>query len=425
LVDAEVMLGFLKRSGFEIINNPAAADVAIVNTCAFIKEAKQEAIEVIFDLIKLKKKSGLKKIIVSGCLYNRYRRELPSLLFEVDGFLGPGSIDRIAQIINNSLKRPYADKSRKRHYLPVSNTPRISLTPRHYAYVKISDGCNNLCSYCVIPQIRGRFHSRPIPSIVKEVKNLASKGVKEINLISQDTTLYGRDIYNKLALKELLKKLVKIKKIKWIRLLYMHPRRLKGDLLKFIRDEQKICKYIDLPIQHINDKILKLMNRKVNSFRLLRLIDTIRKTIPEAALRTTLIVGFPQETDKIFSELYDFIRETRFEHLGVFTYSPEENTAAALLAKQVPERIKKQRRKKIMLLQQEIVTAKHNAMLGKKIKVLIDATLKNNFYLGRSQFDAPEVDGLVYVKGKDLAPGNFANVRITENMIYDLSGVKA
>lgn len=425
LVDSEIMLGILKSRGFKIVETLEDADAAIVNTCAFIKDAKQEAIDTIFDLLDLKKQGRLKRVIVAGCLPGRYQKELPDLLTEADGFLGPGNIDKIADVIDLSFRKSNnLFISGQKHYLYKNSTPRASLTPKHYAYVKIADGCNNCCSYCIIPQIRGDYQSRPIESIVKEVKLLVSRGVKEINLISQDTTFYGYDIYGCFSLDKLLRKLVKIRGLVWIRVLYTHPLHLNRSVLKVIAAEPKICKYIDLPIQHINDKILRLMHRRVNGGQIKRLIDVIRLLIPKVVLRTSLIVGFPEETEGIFKELYEFIKQTEFERLGVFKYSVEENTKAALFKDQVSERIKQRRYKKIMFLQQTIVKKNQAAFIGKEIDVLIDDVLEKNTACGRSPYDAPEVDGVVYVQGKNLKAGDLIKVKITDSILYDLAGEK-
>lgn len=424
LVDSEIMLGFLKKAGFIIQKDPIDADVAIINTCAFIKDAKEEAIESIFDLVALKKKNKIKKIIVAGCLPQRYSQELPELLKEVDGFLGPGSIDKVVSVIKKAFQNEAKFITDENSYLYKHTTPRQSLTPSHYAYVKIADGCDNRCSYCVIPQIRGSYRSRTIESIVSEVKRLVKKGVKEINLISQDSTFYGRDIYKRYSLDVLLKKLVKIKDLAWIRILYSHPLHFNKSLLKTISAEPKICKYIDLPIQHINDKILKLMGRKVTKAQIKSLIADIRRTLPSVALRTSLIVGFPQETESNFKELCDFVKSVGFERLGVFTYSKEEGTSAALLKGHISEKIKQKRRDKIMSLQQKVIDKKHDAFIGREIDVLIDNVPKKDLPSGRSQFDAPDVDGLIYVKGKNVKAGDILKVKITDNMLYDLIGQK-
>ncbi|MBU1045140.1 MAG: 30S ribosomal protein S12 methylthiotransferase RimO [Candidatus Omnitrophica bacterium] len=424
LVDSEIMLGFLKKAGFEIKADANGADIAIINTCAFIKEAKQEAIDEIFHLIELKKKKKLRKIIVAGCLPQRYAQDLPELLKEVDGFVGPGSIDKIISVIKKADNNNFKLITAENHYLYKHTTPRQSLTPSHYAYVKIADGCDNRCTYCVIPQIRGAYRSRTIESITAEVKLLVKKGVKEINLISQDSTFYGQDIYQKFSLDLLLKQLVKIKGDFWIRILYSHPLHFNKTLLDTIKAEPKICKYIDLPIQHINDKILKLMGRKVSKQQIKSLIKQIRAKLPDVALRTSLIVGFPQESEANFKELYDFVKTAEFERLGVFAYSQEENTLAAKLKGQIPEKIKQRRLKKIMTLQQEIIIKKHNALIGREIDVLIEEVPEKNLAAGRSQFDAPDVDGLIYVNGENLQPGDMVKVKITDSMVYDLIGDK-
>ncbi len=422
LVDSEIMLGFLEKAGFVIQEDPIGVDIAIINTCAFIKEAKQEAIDAIFNLIELKKQNKLKKIIVAGCLPQRYAQDLPELLKEVDGFIGPGSINKIVSVIKKADNNAYKLITQNNHYLYKHTTPRQSLTPKHYAYVKIADGCDNCCSYCVIPQIRGSYRSRTIESITAEVRSLIKKGVKEINLISQDSSFYGQDIYKKPSLDLLLKQLVKIKADFWIRILYSHPLHFNKAMLNTIKAEPKICKYIDLPIQHINDKILKLMGRKVTKQQIKLLIKNIRTNMPDVALRTSLIVGFPQESEANFKELYDFVKATGFERLGVFAYSQEENTIAAGLKGQISEKVKQSRLKKIMILQQKIIEKKHNMLIGKQMEVLIEEVPQKNLACGRSQFDAPDVDGLVYVKGTKLKPGDLLEVKITDTMVYDLIG---
>jgi ribosomal protein S12 methylthiotransferase len=424
LVDSEIMLGFLKKAGFTIKDSPDGADVAIINTCAFIQQAKQEAIDEIFALVELKKKNKLKKIIVAGCLPQRYSQSLPELLTEIDGFIGPGNIDQIVGVIKQVFANKTVSISQENHYLYNHTTPRQMLTPKHFAYVKIADGCDNCCSYCVIPQIRGSYRSRKIESIVREVRALVKSGVKEINLISQDSTFYGQDIYKKFSLDLLLKQLVKIKGSFWIRILYSHPLHFNKALLETIKQEPKICKYIDLPIQHINDRMLKLMGRKVTKAQIILLLKQIRTALPDVALRTSLIVGFPQETESDFKELYDFVKTAQFERLGVFTYSQEDNTLAGGLSGQIAEKTKQTRFKKIMTLQQKIIENKHNAFIGRVIDVLIEEVPKKGLACGRSQFDAPDVDGLIYIKGKNIKAGDMLKVKITNSMVYDLIGEK-
>lgn len=396
LVDSEIILSRLKSKGYSIVDL-ANADIGILNTCSFITEAKQESIEAIFDLIDLKRQGRLKKILVFGCLPQRYKEKLIPHLKEVDAFVGRISLNHTKKI--------------------------CSLTPRHYAYVKICEGCINNCSFCIIPKIKGEFTSRSQDSIIEEVKALDERGVKEINIIGQDITLYGKDIYKNLTLVELLKNILKnTTNIDWIRLLYLHPSRITDDLLDLIRNETRITKYIDLPLQHINERILRLMGRDITKTKILRLIDKIRDKIPGVAIRTALIVGFPTETDKEFKELLKFIEEIKFERLGVFIYSREEGTPAYNLKPQITEKIKNERFNTIMSRQQEIAQKINERYLGKVIDALIDEK-EDGHYLGRSQYDAPEVDGIVFVKSSiPLMPGEFKKVKITDTLEYDLVG---
>ncbi|MBM3252421.1 MAG: 30S ribosomal protein S12 methylthiotransferase RimO, partial [Candidatus Omnitrophica bacterium] len=403
LVDSEVILGNLKRKGYKITDIPEA-DIAIVNTCSFIKEAKEESIETILELADLKKQGKIRKLIVSGCLPQRYVKELIPDLAEVDAFTGRLSLN------NFSIHR-------------------FSLLPKHFAYVKICEGCNNNCSYCIIPKIKGQFISRPIEEILKEVKLLDKKLVKEINIIGQDITSYGVDIYTESSLAELIKQLLKnTKNIKWFRLLYTYPAHIEDELMELIAKEKRICKYIDLPIQHINDRILKLMNRKTSKKEIISLINKLRKKISGIAIRTSLIVGFPSETEEEFKELLDFIQEVKFERLGVFMYSQEEGTSAYSFKEQIPEKTKRQRLDIIMSKQQEIAAQINSKYLGKELEVLIDEPAENskdNLFLGRTQADAPEVDGMVYVHSKNkINPGDFVKVKITDTYEYDLVGNK-
>lgn len=403
LVDSEVILGNLKRKGYKITDIPEA-DIAIVNTCSFIKEAKEESIETILELADLKKQGKIRKLIVSGCLPQRYVKELIPDLAEVDAFTGRLSLN------NFSIHR-------------------FNLLPKHFAYVKICEGCNNNCSYCIIPKIKGRFISRPIEEILKEVKLLDKKLVKEINIIGQDITSYGVDIYTESSLAELIKQLLKnTKNIKWFRLLYTYPAHIEDELMELIAKEKRICKYIDLPIQHINDRILKLMNRKTSKKEIISLINKLRKKISGIAIRTSLIVGFPSETEEEFKELLDFIQEVKFERLGVFMYSQEEGTSAYSFKEQIPEKTKRQRLDIIMSKQQEIAAQINSKYLGKELEVLIDEPAENskdNLFLGRTQADAPEVDGMVYVHSKNkINPGDFVKVKITDTYEYDLVGNK-
>ncbi|MBN1914114.1 MAG: MiaB/RimO family radical SAM methylthiotransferase [Candidatus Omnitrophica bacterium] len=397
LVDSESILSRLCfKKGISIVDIEKA-DVALVNTCAFIREAKVESIDAILDLVALKKEGKLKKVIVYGCLTQRYKEKLARELPEVDAFVGRVSLD--------------------------CQPRRFSLSPAHYAYLKICESCVNNCSYCVIPRIKGDFVSLGPDSVLGKIKELDRAGVREVNIIGQDISSWGLDLYKKPALSRLLRLILKeIKNIHWLRLLYLYPTRLDDALLGLIKNEPVICKYIDLPLQHINDRILRLMHRNTAKREILSLLCKIRKKIPGIGLRTSLIVGFPSETDKEFRELLDFIKEARFERLGAFIYSREEGTAAYTFPGQVPEKIKRERLDELMRLQQQISCDINAGFKGKTMEVLIDEKEKDH-YLARSRFDAPEVDGIVYVRSKkDLRPGDFVPVKITDTLEYDLVG---
>jgi len=396
LVDSENILGRLSMKGHKIVDMEKA-DVAIVNTCAFIDEAKRESIDVILDLIELKKSGKIKKIIVYGCLSQRYKEELKKKLPEVDAFVGKVSL-------NHEVKR-------------------FPITPEHFAYLKICEGCINSCSYCIIPKIKGKFVSLDEKSILDKVAKLSDEGVSELDIIGQDITGFGIDLAGKTSLVAILKKIIKqAKNIHWIRLLYLHPDRIEIDLLKLIKDEPKLCKYIDLPVQHINDRILKLMNRLTSRKKIECLVNKVRQMIPGAAIRTSIITGFPTETDKEFKELFEFIKETKFERLGAFTYSAEEGTPAYALKPRVSDQVQRDRLDQIMKLQQRVSDENNRKLLGKTLEVLIDEKQEGS-YLGRTQFDAPEVDGLVYVNSaKKLKHGDFVKVKITDTLEYDLVG---
>ena len=396
LVDSELILSRLKLRNHRLVGIEEA-QVVIVNTCGFIKEAKEESIDVLLDLIELKKKGKIKKIIAYGCLVERYAPELVSALKGVDAFVGRLSL--------NHTKR------------------EIYLTPRHYAYLKISEGCKNACSFCAIPKIKGKFVSRSQASLIEEVRAMERKGVVEINIIGQDTTLYGEDLAKKDNLVNLIKQILKnTKDIAWIRLLYLYPSHISDELLELIAGESRICKYIDLPLQHINNRILGLMNRKTRRKEILDLISKIRNKIPHVAIRSSLLVGFPTETDKEFNELLNFVEDIEFERLGVFIYSPEEGTPAFKIKPQVSSKIKQARLQTIMLKQQDISRQINKRFLGKTIKVLVDDRQGEDF-LGRSPYDAPEVDGLVFLKSRQpLKIGEFKKVKVIDTLEYDLVG---
>jgi ribosomal protein S12 methylthiotransferase len=396
LVDSEHILGRLRSKGHPIVDLEKA-DIGIVNTCAFIEDAKAESIEAILDLIDLKKSGKLKKIIVCGCLSERYQDKLRKEFPEVDAFAGRTDL--------------------------APEPARYALTPKHYAYLKICEGCVNNCSFCVIPKIKSAFRSLPAKSVLDMVGEFDRQKISELNIIGQDITGYGLDLCGKLKLADLVKQIVKRSpRIGWLRLLYLYPSRISDDLLKIIRDEERLCKYIDLPIQHINNRILKLMNRRTSKKEICKLIDKIRKIVPGVFLRTAVIVGFPSETEKEFSELEHFIQEVKFERLGAFCYSPEEDTPAYSFSGQIPKKTKLQRFDAIMAVQQKVSLEVNQKSLGKNLKVLIDEK-QNGYYIGRSQFDAPEVDGQVFVHSKkSLKAGDFVTAKITDTLEYDLTG---
>lgn len=426
LVDTEVLIGKLKEKGFRVFHKLIKNAVAIVNTCAFTEDAKNESIDVILELAELKKSGRISRLIIAGCLSQRYRAGLSGRIAEIDGIFGaanfaaiPGYIDKI------SAGKKILNVNKKPLFLYNHKTPRSVITPRHSVYVKIQEGCRNFCSYCVIPKIRGPFRSRGMESILKEITSLLEAGAKEINLIGQDTTLYGIDKYKSLRLSTLLEKASRIMESRWIRLLYTHPAHYTRDLIDVISEKDVICKYLDLPIQHISDKILKAMNRRVTKQDIISLIARLRKNIPGLTIRTSVIVGFPGEEERDFDELADFIKEIKFERLGAFIYSQEEGTKAHGFRGHIPHKDKCARFDRIMEIQKNISRENNEASLGKLLRVLIDEKDKSrpHYYTGRTERDAPEVDGLVYVKSKRaLKKGDFVNIKIEDTLEYDLAG---
>src|SRR3989338_509813 len=398
LVDSQNLLGYLSRKGYQIVDIQDA-EIGLVNTCSFIEQAKKESIDAILGLIDLKKEGRLQKVIVAGCLVQRYKEELKVHLKEVDDFVG-------------------------RMALGNENNESFPLTPRHFAYLKISEGCNHSCSFCVIPKIKGRLQSRTMESILEEVRTMDNAGKQEINIIGQDTSAYGLDIYKKLEFTTLLRKIsASLKNVRWLRILYLHPRHLTDGLMRLIADEPRICKYVDLPLQHINNRILKTMRRRTDRRKIMQLLAGLRKRIPGVAIRTSLLVGFPGETEKEFSELLSFVKEEQFERLGVFRYSREEGTAAFDYSNPVPDKIKEERFDAIMQAQQEISNRLNQKFLAQELEVLIDEQDSDGTYLGRLSIEAPEVDGLVYVKtAQHLESGTFVKARITATYEYDLVG---
>ena len=426
LVDSEVLLGILEKEGYEIADMKDA-DIGIVNTCAFIDDAKKESIDIILELIELKKAKRLFAVVAAGCLSQRYGKALLKGMPEVDAFIGCDEILKIGDILRRLDKgKKLCEVSSTPSFIYSHTQPRILITPSHYVYVKITEGCGNKCSFCVIPSIKGSYRSRPVESILKEVDVISKRErVSEVNLVGQDTTFYGMDLYGKPAIKELLKKLCNFRDYRrWIRLLYTYPSHIDDELIDIFAEESSLCKYIDLPIQHVNDKILKNMNRKMRKKDITGLIEKIRKHVPGVVLRSSIIVGFPGESDKDFQEVVEFIKKVKFERLGVFTYSREEDTPAYNYKNQIAEDVKLQRFNTLMSVQKEIAGDINKSYIGKIIEVLIDEKDENSkgTYIGRTQGDAPEVDGEVFVKAKGVNVGDFVDVKINDTLEYDIVG---
>lgn len=423
LVDAEMMLEALKNDGYEITPYENEADVIIVNTCGFIEDAKREAIENILECANYKTEGNLKALVVTGCLAERYRDEIAEQFPEVDAVVGIGRNGSISEIVKKALDGEKGGYYGKKTELDIC-APRMVSTPRYTAYIKIAEGCSNCCTYCAIPAIRGRFRSRPMESIVKEAQKLAANGVKELIVIAQDTTRYGEDIYGEQRLPELLSELCGIDGIEWIRTLYTYPDRIDDKLINTVAREPKLCKYFDIPIQHCNETVLRRMNRKGDRKSLTALMEKIRAAIPNVTLRTTLITGFPGETEEQFCELCEFVNEVKFDRLGCFPYSPEEGTPAADYPDQIDDQVKSDRAENIMNDQLRIVNEKNEAKIGSTVKVLVEGY--DNYikcWFGRSEADAPDIDGKVFfMSSKELAVGDFQNVTVNDTIEYDLLG---
>ncbi len=418
-VDSEYMLGLLKDRGYTLTNDEADADVVVINSCAFIKDAQQESINAILEAAEYKKTGSLKKIVVAGCLAQRYAGEIKKEIPEVDAVVGTTAIDRICEAIEKN-----DDFIESVNRLPLPDTTRVVTTGSHYAYLKIAEGCDKHCSYCIIPHLRGEYRSVPMDRLVKEAEFLAEGGAKELILIAQETTVYGTDIYGQKMLPELLKKLCRIDGLAWIRVMYCYPEEIDDELIETIATEPKLCHYLDLPIQHASDAVLKRMGRRTDRAALEKIIGKIRKRIPDVALRTSLISGFPGETDEDHRQLLDFVEKIGFERLGDFTYSREEGTPAAKFPGQVPQKIKNARRKDIMTLQQRISAEKGREKIGRIMDVIIEGRLpEDNIWIGRSYMDAPGVDGYVFVTSEgNYMSGDMIKVRITGAKEYDLVG---
>jgi ribosomal protein S12 methylthiotransferase len=423
LIDSENMLGNLVKSGFLLTDSITNADMVIINTCAFIQPAVDEAKAKIREILAYKKNGVIQKIFVVGCLVQRFKQELEKEFPEVDGFFGIDYLSRLPYLVKSKARnKTYVRNPRS---LCLSSEPRLLSTPKHYAYLKIADGCNNRCSYCLLPSIRGRYRSRKIDDIVQEAKMLAKSGVKELILVAQDTTLYGQDIYHKPMLAQLLRQLNGIQSLIWIRILYTHPAHFTDELIKTVGKLPRVAKYIDLPLQHISDRMLRKMNRKVTRLNIERLLEKLKK-IDGITIRTSFIVGFPSETDKDFSELLDFVRKQEFDHLGCFIYYREKGSPAYRFRNQIPEKVKTERYNQLMSLQKSISRRRLKKFIGQEVKVLVDglSDRKGYNYVGRTEGNAPEIDGLVYIKGKNLNPGDYLAVKVVKSSDYDLFAKK-
>ncbi len=423
LVDAEIMMGILNKKGYKLVGDFEEADIILVNTCGFIESAKQESIDTILELAQLKETANLKILIVTGCLAQRYADELKAEIPEIDAIVGTGSYQNIDDIIDSLKKEKHIVSLNDIDFVYNENLPRYISTPKHMAYLKIGEGCDNKCTYCIIPKLRGKYRSRKMEDIIAEAKDLAAKGVKEVVVIAQDTTKYGCDLYGKEMLPQLLEELANIEGIKWIRIMYSYPESITEELVKVMKKYDNICNYFDMPIQHASNKILKLMNRNTTKEDILSKVEMIRNYIPDATLRTTIIVGFPGETEEDFNEMIEFVKIAKFDRLGVFAYSREEDTPADKLPNHVNEETKLSRRDTLMLVQQEISQELNSNKVGNEYEVLIEEQIEENVYIGRTQGDAEEIDSIVYVKSNNqLEVGDFVNVKINNALEYDLMG---
>lgn len=426
-VDSEVMLGILNERGYTPVSDEAEADIIVINTCCFIKDALEESIETILEMAEYKKNGRCRGLIVAGCLAQRYENEIFAEMPEVDAVIGTAAYEGVADVADEILSGKSGIHSMRdiNSQMDENNAQkRVLSTAGHYAYLKISEGCDNYCTYCVIPKMRGKHRSRTMDSLVMEASSLASGGVKELLVVAQDTSIYGRDIYGKPMLHELLKRLCRIEGIEWIRLLYCYAETLTDETIRAMAEEDKICKYIDIPIQHGSDSVLKRMGRRSSRELITSKISALRQAMPDICIRTTIITGFPGESEEEFSELVEFVKELKFDKLGVFTYSAEEGTPAAAMDNQIDEDIKEERRDYIMELQKNISAEKCSGMTGKTIRVIVDGRIpEDDIYCGRSYKDAPDIDGMVFFKSDyEILSGDFADVRIDGASDYDLTG---
>lgn len=424
LVDTEVMLGLLASKGYEMTDDEQEADIIVINTCCFIHDAKEESIQNILEMAELKKEGKVKALIVTGCMAERYKDEILEEIPEVDEVLGTTAYDKILDAVDAALEGNQEVILSDIDALPLPETKRLVTTGGHFAYLKIAEGCDKHCTYCIIPKVRGNYRSVPMERLVNEARELAEQGVKELILVAQETTLYGKDLYGEKSLHKLVRELCNISGIRWIRILYCYPEEITDELIQVMKEEPKVCHYLDLPIQHANDTILKRMGRRTTKQELVHIVEKLRSEIPDICLRTTLITGFPGETAEQHEELMQFVDEMEFDRLGVFTYSPEEDTPAAGMPEQIEEEVKEDRQAEIMELQQEIAFDKAEDMIGREVLVMIEGKVADeNAYVGRTYRDAPNVDGLIFINtNEELLSGDFARVKVTGALDYDLIG---
>ena len=424
LADSEEMLGMLVERGYEITNDETEAEIIVINTCAFIHDAKEESVNTILEMAKYKEAGTLKALLVTGCLAQRYKEEIVQEIPEVDGVLGTASYDEILAALDHIFAGESFLEFKNIDTLPKNSKKRVVTTGGYFEYLKIAEGCDKHCTYCIIPKLRGSFRSVPMEQLLEQAQYLADQGVRELILVAQETTVYGKDLYGEKSLHILLKKLCEIPGIQWIRILYCYPEEIYPELIQTMKEEPKICHYLDLPIQHCSDKILKKMGRRTTKQELVEIVETLRKEIPDILLRTTLITGFPGETQEDHEELMEFIDTMEFDRLGVFTYSPEEDTPAAKMPEQVDEEVKLDRQAELMELQQEISLDKGNAKIGSVVEVMIEGKVADeNAYVARTYGDAPNVDGYIFVNtDTELMSGDFARVHVTGALEYDLIG---
>lgn len=424
LVDSEVMLGMLTSRGYEITDDENEADIIVINTCCFIHDAMEESIQNILEMAEYKKTGQAKALIVAGCLAQRYRQEIFDEIPEVDEVLGTTAIDQIIRAVDQALEGKKEVILSDLNGLPLPDTGRVVSTGGHFAYLKIAEGCDKHCTYCIIPKLRGAYRSAPMERLLKEAQELADQGVKELILVAQETTLYGKDLYGEKSLHRLVKELCKIRGVQWIRILYCYPEEITDELIQVMKEEKKVCHYLDLPIQHASDAVLKRMGRRTTKKELIHIVTKLREQIPDICLRTTLITGFPGETQEQHEELLDFVDEMEFDRLGVFTYSPEEGTPAAEMDGQIDQEVKEERQAELMELQQEVAFDKAEEMTGREMLVMIEGKVADeNAYVGRTYRDAPNVDGLIFINtDEELVSGDFVRVKVTGALDYDLIG---